>query len=341
MNTRPRTRFVWFAIAAALLLAGCIERKETLVIHPDGGVDIDIEYRADSEAELYDGDAVPTLGRGWFVVESVEQRDDDRETFILTAEADFDPGEALPADYAAVRDPYPDTNLQFPTDVTFEQRRDGVYCHFRRTYQPRPWAYLDQPRRQLTEHARQLEDTQPRNLSPAQRLELLNLIARFETMKIAGFARAAFDDVAPDAPQDLWLRMRRDILDAVESFDSRRLAELFAGDDDERNAAELEREERKLEQAALDAMRVVLSDTHWFGAGATGSFMDRYDRHKRYYAITEDLGDDAFEITVEMPGEIIAHNADDIAGNRVTWKFPGSFLRDNAHELMVTSRLPQ
>lgn len=341
MFSRTTVHRTCLFVGVIFLLAACVQRKETLVIHLDGSVDIDVEYRANSERDLMDGDAPPAIDRGWFVSRSTEEKMDGETTYILTAEATFLPGEQLPDDYASVLDPYPETNLQFPTTVEFELRRDGEYCHVRRVYEARPWANLARPREQLEKEVKQVVDREFEELTVSERAMVLNAIARVELMKIESFARAAFDDIAPEAPQDRWLRMRDNIKHAIEAFDSTRLAELFSEDDVGFDESELTREQQKLEDAAIAAMHRALGDTTWFGAGTTASFMDRYTRHRRFYEITEDLGDEVFEITIEMSGEIIAHNADEVNGSRATWKFTGDFIRDRNHELLVTSRLPQ
>ncbi len=341
MSNRPAIHLSSALIAITLLLSACVERKETLVINHDGSVHINVEHSSDSEHDLMDGDAPPALDRGWFVERSVEEKEDGEQTHILTAEANFLPGEALPDNYASVLDPYPDTNLQFPTTVEWEDRRDGIYCHVSRIYEARPWAYLERPRALLEKRVKDIVDRDVKDMSPAERATVLNMVARVELLKIESFAKASFDDIAPEMPQDLWLRMRRNIKDAIDAFDTARLVEILAEDEGVFDETELVIEQQKLENAAIEAMHRALGDTSWFGAGASNSFMDRYTRHHRFFEITEDLGDEKFEITIEMPGEIIAHNADKVNGNRATWEFSGDFIRDRTHQLLVTSRLPQ
>lgn len=335
-----RNRFCSIPIAVLLLLIpGCLERKEHITIQPDGGVKFRIEYTADSQKELDEGDAVPQLDRGWFVNAYVEEADDGKNKYHLDADASFLPGEELPGDYASIRDPYADTNLQFPTTLEIEERRDGMYYHFRRTYKARPWAGIERLQQQLREEIGAFDGREPQEMTITERQTVLKALAKLEVMKFETFARAAFDDIAPDKPQDLWLEMRRGIQNAVEAFDTLRLAELLGAEEGEFDPAELEIEERKVEEKAKEAMRDVLANTSWFGAGATNSFLDRYARHKKYYQVTEDLGDETFEITIEMPGQIVGHNGDESHANIVKWKFTGDFIRDRDQELMVTSRV--
>ena len=109
---------------AGLVLAGCIERKETITVDADGRVAFVVEHVTDSHDELYLGDPVPSLDNGWLVEESVEVDDEGEETFTLRAEAAFPPGLELPSNYAARTDPDPDIALQFPTTLAIEARRE-------------------------------------------------------------------------------------------------------------------------------------------------------------------------------------------------------------------------
>ena len=68
-------------------------------------------------------------------------------------------------------------------------------------------------------------------------------------------------------------------------------------------------------------------------------FFDAYDEEQARRAVTEDLDDETWEIRVEMPGEIVAHNATDCDERGVTWAFPAKVLHDRDHVLMVTSRV--
>ena len=57
--------------------------------------------------------------------------------------------------------------------------------------------------------------------------------------------------------------------------------------------------------------------------------------------VTEDLMDDGFEITVVMPGRLVAANSTGREGQReVTWEFNGSEFFDTDVVLMATSMVP-
>ena len=114
---------------------------------------------------------------------------------------------------------------------------------------------------------------------------------------------------------------------------------LRAQADEDPDAGErwLEEEGRRFETSIIDAMKKALAERG--GAGNANAFIRRYRWQQRYYEITEELADDSSTIIVQMPGEIVGHNADDREGNHVMWNFSGEMMRDRELELMVTARM--
>jgi len=110
-------------------------------------------------------------------------------------------------------------------------------------------------------------------------------------------------------------------------------------EDDALREEALEEEASAFEASLITSLRGTLLAMDGVGLGDVNAFLRRIDWQKRYYEITEDLGDDKFAITVNMPGEIVGHNGDEAADRGVTWKFSGEGMRDDVIELMVTSRL--
>jgi hypothetical protein len=195
MNLMPAA-----AAAATLGLAGCLERRETITVDPDGTVTIEARFSTGSEAELYEGDAVPLPAGGWIVDESVEIDDDEQERFHLVAEALFPPEAQLPDNYAMPGDPDTDLYLQFPTTVTIEDRPDGVYYHFHRRYSGRGWARIEALRELLVdEKLKELEGTPLEEYTRRDHVLVLRSYADFEAAKMLTFARAAFLEVTPDS----------------------------------------------------------------------------------------------------------------------------------------------
>jgi hypothetical protein len=323
----------------AVIAGGCVEREERITIDQEGGVRMQLRFEADSFDELHGGDAVPTLAGGWVVEERMERDADDEETYFLTAEAMFAPGAKLPANLADPLAHEPGVNLQFPTEVTVERRRDGTYFHFHRTYEPRAWAFNAPPRVAIEEKLRELEDRDLRGLSLGERRELVGLFVAMETQKYAYFARSAFEDALEDVPQDAYLHVYAAIDGVGDALDVEAIAELLAAPQDETQEEALEAYAKAFEIDTLKAMKEALRDRAGLGAHQVDAFERRYEWHTRYHGITEELANDTFRIVVELPGEIVGHNGDGIEDGGVVWEFAGDFVRDRTMELMATSRV--
>ncbi len=68
--------------------------------------------------------------------------------------------------------------------------------------------------------------------------------------------------------------------------------------------------------------------------GRTAAFMDRY---AWYVHRVEIMTNETFEISVEMPGEIIGSNGESVVARTATWKFRAGDLGYGDVELMVSS----
>ncbi len=330
------------AIVVAMSFLGCVERKERITIRPEGTVLLEATFSTDSFNELYgeNGDAVPSLAGGWLVEESVVVKDDGENQYQLHAEAIIPPEIGLPSNFASLGDATPDVYLQFPTTLTIEDRDDGTYYHFRRVYQRRAWADLATRRRLLLdEPLKEMEGRDLQDMSPQEQTKLLRAFVDFEAAKIMTFARSAYLETTPDAPQDDWLYVHEDLMRFKNEVDYGRLLNLLTIPEQEERDEALQEEAERWEQSAADRLQQAIRTYGRYGGSQLKSFLQRYEWHKRYHQISEDLGDDAFEITVQMPGEIVASNADSTSPKQATWKFDGTQIRDRDVELMVTSRL--
>ncbi len=331
-------------LALALSIAGCVERKQHITVEEDGTVRMEVRHETESYNELHKGDAIPSLAAGWLVEEQVETDAEGEKKYRLIAEAVFAPEVAIPANFAPPNDPSADLYLQFPTSVTIEDRRDGRYYHFARTYPGRQWAHIKVLEKRLLDDRikdADLKGKKPEDMTHEERLLVIRAFAEFEVAKMLTFARAAFGEITPDAAQDGWLIVHRSLLTVPAELDYDAIAALLASDEekDERDEA-LEAEAEKFEAEAMDRLRQGLRQACGYGATRLSRFMERYEWHQHTYEITQDLGDDSFEITVEMPGEIVGSNAATTDGNQVTWKFDGTMIRDRDLELLVSSRVP-
>jgi hypothetical protein len=344
------------AVAALVLssLSACVERKEHLKISPQGSVEWHVTHETDSLSELYEGDAVPRIAGGWFVEQQEvpkpvqakpDQEDNGPEVkYLLIADAIFPPAQALPSNYGLPTEGDADLYLQFPTTVTIEDRADGVYYHFARTYESRPWAQIELLRKALVdEPLKELDGVDPRFWTTEQRIAALHALASFETEKALIFARAAFKHASPDGPQDAWLLVRQHMRDCIDLLNYEDLAKLLepreTREEESARGQAIAAEIKRFELMQVDHLKDALRTQAGYGGAQIKKFFVEFERQKKAYAITEDLGDDQFTITVEMPGEIIASNADSTARSTGIWVLNGSMFRDREVELMATSRV--
>jgi hypothetical protein len=336
------------ALTCAFVFAGCVERKEHLVINPDGSVLWQVKHRSDSLDDLLNGDAVPTLAGGWLVNQDQERDDDGQVTYTLAAEAVFSAKRhRFPEGFGTPADLAEGVCLEFTTSVTFQKRHDGTYCHFTRRYQPRAWTMFHRIREELVDGPLAGAGGEPGQWTPDQRVAITRALAAFEIEKNLVFLRAAWLSALPRAPQDGYLAMRDDLHAFLTTLDYERLANLLIPPDDA-GGEQAHQQAIALETTQLKAaLQTRLSDAAHNLAGLDGAQMQAllasYENERRRFEVTEDLNDDGFEITVDMPGPIVGTNADQwnggTSGNSVTFKFKGETLHDNAIELLATCKV--
>lgn len=332
--------------SSMVLVCSCVERKEHLSIQPGGVVLYQAKFDADSLEELDTGDAVPRTQSGWLVQRERKEDDDGKVTHALVAEKAFGPRNPLPENFASKSDPNGDLYLQFPTTLVLEQRADGEYYHFSRTYSARPWAVIEAlEERLLRAPLDDLDGLKPEHWTPEQRHRVVQALANFETEKMLVFAREAFRHVAPEAPPDGWLAMRSHVLDCLAGIDYQALAELLKPAETPVEQEQLDQtikaESAEFQEKLMGHFKEAARDVAGLNGSQAKHFLDELDRRRVAFEVTQDLGDEKFQIRVEMPGEIVASNATSVEGGTATWEFDGQTIRDREHELLVTSRIPR
>ncbi|MEK6797488.1 MAG: hypothetical protein AABZ12_00835 [Planctomycetota bacterium] len=330
------------ALPIFLAAGGCLERKETIRITPAGGVTIELQYSGEPQ-DFQGPDAMPSEGSGWRVEKQRKVQEDGKEEIILTSRRTFEPREDLPTSYAAKGDPDADLAVLFPTTLRHERRDDGVYLHFRRTYAARPWAYVNYWQEQLVdENVRTLGEKPLETLTTEEKITVLKAFAGFESLKELEFAQEAARRLEPEAKPDHWMRARQALLDSYESTDwDATVARLTALSDEEERYRVFEEESKALSDAGFHAFVTELAATARYGKSDVERFSREYERARKRWAITDAVANHAFRIRVYLPGEVVAQNADKIDDDGAAiWEFDGKALRDRAHELMITARLP-
>ena len=332
------------AILSLVAGTGCPWRKEVIKIASDGTVAMRLTYSATAE-ELERFDALPSPETGWEVSKTVEI-EDDKEKHTLTATQTFASGGELPQTHAPDDDPGADLCLAFPTTLSIEERADGVYYHFHRVYTPRRWAYVQYWKDLFIDNdIKKLGEKPPEELTADEKLQIVVAFAGIEAFKQLEFAKTALLECEPDHQPEYRLLARRALLDVYEEDNDyfRAVVELCEqAPEDERGECFNHETERILAEGYAAFTQSLREDAD-FRAYQLAAFEWAYGRAERYFEITDELGAHNFEIEVEMPGTVIAHNGDDsddaTGADVVEWTFDGRAFRDRPYELMAISRV--
>ncbi len=301
-------RRVLLAAAFLALVAGCVRRKEQITIMPDGAVLIAVTAVGDPR-DMTEGDALPTEAAGWKVMEKREVAEkDNTETLTRCAVRRLSKGEKLPESYAEAGTPLAAVALQFPTTVTIESRNDGTYYHFTRVYRPRRAAQVQDPRDVMAEsdEIKAIRGKSPEVITDEDRHTLAKARIEVEAQQAGELLDIAARAMEPPLPPDVWMIARRRMMDVYRDPEVARrgLALLFQDDAGPKSVA-LEQEVR---QKSLAALETSLAEQNVASERVT-QLLKSLDQLRREYEVTEDLGDDTFEVRVRMPGRVIAHTS--------------------------------
>lgn len=339
MTAHARLTLLLLGIILTACLCGCLDRKERVIVNADGSAEIHLIVEGEDEADIDEGDRLPRPGGQWQVERSTRNTPEGKKIHRLAAIRKVPAGIGLPATFAEGGDSLRDAYLQFPTELKIEERSDGWYYHFHRKYEPREYAQVgfleDAAEEQASGFAKKQQSGEEIGLNDFKGVS--ELLVKVAMGKIEIFARQAFIDTNPNTPQDTWLSVHDALEELRKSADYDRLAVILKNADQQDNSPVMEQLAREFDTATMNTIVATLEASPY--VRDTGGFRRRFEFHKTAYDITQDVGDDRFEVSVQMPGTIISHNADSKANNIVTWTFPGKMLYDRSIELMVTSRV--
>jgi len=341
---RMHTMLAMLAAVGLAAQAGCLKRKERIIVDPSGAVTMKVKFKGTQEEIAQTRDALPGVLGGWRINREIEERQDDKPKHILRARKDFAPDAALPATYADANDPDADLALRFPTEVTIEQRADGRYYHFRRMYIPRPWAHVEYWHDLLIDKDFEKLGEKPEDeLTEDERVRILRAFATVAAMEQIEFARLAARQSVTDLRQDDWLAARAALQAHYEAIDYVEMVRKYQAMPKQQREAVFEVEADQIIDAGYEALRGAMRDAAGLNTIQLAAFEREYNREKTRSEITEELGSHQFRIWASLPGEIVAHNGDGLESDDglvyVKWEFSGDAFRDRPFELMATSRI--
>lgn len=327
-------------VALSLLVTGCLEREETIRVDRDGSVEMRVELNGDP-GDFVAGDALPTEATGWEVQDRIETDEDGDDTQHRIAARKFRPGQPLPDSYVDPDDPQYGIAVMFPTTLNIERRRDGTYYHFKRVYESRAQArysiHQELLKNQL-DALKQLGGKAPEELTEEERQRVISVLRTLEALKQAEYVAAGVAALEEEWPQDYGLLLRRVLLDHFASADVAQVVELLGQPQSpERNDA-IDAFGTELIESVRDVLRRQMQELR-VPAAQVELFFTAYDEEEARRAVTEDIEDEAWEVRMELPGEIVAHNGTSVDGRFVVWEFPGKAMFDRDHVLMASSRV--
>jgi hypothetical protein len=342
-------------VAALVPNTGCLRRKETITVNPDQSVRIEVEYEQDTDAgvdvdkdrpTMNTKDAMPAEQSGW-AASTAFRKDDNKTVTTLSASQTFGPGAALPRSFAPAGSENAELALQFPTDLTVEQRDGGTVYTLRRVYTARPWAYVQYWEDLVLEgDTKKLLDKPADELTDEERERVLRALSSIEVLRRLELSRTALEHAEIKFPSEGWLEARQALLNRIEEVDFAPMLELHkqveSSTDDSPEKEGLEKRLQTMLNELNDAAMSGYDEQLRSALG--GAQFAAYERSLNHaslgYEISKETGGHAFEIRVKMPGRVIGHNGKKVEDDgTVVWEFDGKAFRDRDHELLVVSRL--
>jgi hypothetical protein len=344
--TRLRTTSTLLTACACLsvttMLAGCLERIETITVSEDRSLTLSSEFRGTPEDFAKQNDALPENGGAWAITERTEKDADGKPRVVRVASLNVGKGGEIPSSYAAAGDARGETGLRFPTTLKVSTVGPYTYYEFTRTYPKREEARFRYDEKRLTETDafRKIKETDPAKMTDEQRAALVRTMVMVEAYKSTVYIEQAAAPLEGDGtwPQEIGLVLRQSVLAFAEQFKiDGALAALTQADESTRGAAiqrEAEALRAGLRQSVHDAMQTLAlpeAQQERFVAAAKRAIAVRH--------ATEDLSDERWEVRVKLPGVVGASNADKLENGVLVWEFAAPAFLDRDHVLKATSHV--
>ncbi len=337
MNSRMMKRLlvVICVFGLNIIIPGCVEREETIRVEPDGTTHLEVVFKGDPD-DIRTGDALLSQMGSWSVVDKVQSKDDGSEKLLRTATLTIKPGEKLPEQYCLEGSDLSSIALSMPTSLRVEEKSDGTYYHFRRDYKRRDWACIDYFRRKLVDT--ELEAIKDKDIAdvPVKQLEsLARGLVEYEKAKVIELAWAANEALHSQLKQDQWLVLRQWIDDVYNRIDIGHVVEILQMKDQQAG----EKIQSLADDVSLKIHQMItqtLSEVDTTGLLGR-KFARQFEIEQQRRVISEDLQDENWKVSVQLPGRLVGHNGDNVERDVIIWKFAGDALHDRDQILMATS----
>ncbi len=329
----------------ALLVAGCLERDEEIVIHADGSAEVTLTYKGDPG----DFDELLTFpGDGWAVEKRTEAVKTDKGTSeqrVWTAKRTFKDLNDLPDCFAPAGAANRDRLLHATTKLTVRQAAGRRVYEFERTWpqtvsgdtQRVDEALINGP--EMKPLLEKLNKGGLASLSEAETKRFFQLAAASEIEKqmvlaervVEAWGRrhgAGFEERA------LLLSkingVYREALNDANVTEAVRAGLKLPEEQRLNFAVEFLTKPRRAAIAACEALDAVKQH---------GGFADAYQSEDLAVRVGASLNDDHFKLRIRFTGPVVAGNATADPGdaNVATWEFDGKELQDHAVTLRAVA----
>lgn len=296
------------SVVGILVACGCIKRTETVAVLPDGSALLLTQIEGDPE-DFENGDPLPSQREGWSVKQHTIREASSKQTkHYLTAKRKAPVGAGIPDSYASASDPVADICLRFPTDITIDRQRDGIYYHYQRVYEGREFAQVNYWRDAVLENddMKKIQSKSPEELTPDERMTLAAGLIKIESLQAAEFLKDAAIQFADRIGQHQWLLARAALMETYESEGIKeKVSRMLESDNSDIDGDALAEETRAL---AEKAMRKSLRE-NGVSPIVVNELIDAYYGSRERFEITQDIADEDWTHIVILPGTIIAHNS--------------------------------
>lgn len=342
-------------LALPLLSLSCLENEEEITVRPDGSLHVTVSAEGDL-ADLAEGYAVPLAApwlpasddaREWLArvgpstggaqtLGRVEQAhalgDDTSRKLRLAVERDFAAVSELPASYADPRDPYAAAYLQRSTKLETIRREGRTVYVFERTFHARPygrWLFERMQEEDSEAHEELFDKVADGSISEQEWHQVAQLVLDWHAPLAREFALEAFRGHYERGSAAIPAASVRAVLAELEQrmqevFSVERLKG-FTGDEDADDAVLW----MGIWNDFRDAIRTGIgNELARSGLSREEQYAIQFDLEREFseYDHTADLGDEAFGISVTLPGEIVTGNFDSAEGGSARWTFEGTEL---------------
>lgn len=353
---RPTHALMMFVV---LMTSACLERETDITVHEDGSMSVMLAADGDPQ-DLLEGYPLPTdapwtgtdpASRLWLmpgerelIVEHAVEQDNGNQRVRVELTAEFASASELPIFAAAETDTYRQAGLETRTALVVEEKLGRRIYVFERIYVGRKPLYRNQQR--FSEAAMKavpqavlakLEANEPLTST-----EWEGLAAAFGEIYRHGattFVREALLPVYTRGDADLSVETAQGMLERVAEAVAASVDPLFFIEYQQRGGKGSDALAHVEEQARV-TVRASLS-TNLDGAGVAwetrNAVLLELESLLAGWDHTDDLRDESFKISVNMPGRIVGGDFQESEASTARWTFDGKQLLEGDRVLRVVS----